>query len=66
MIAAAVEAAMSGEGAITAQEVPPLQTILTTTQVYERSHGMMGRIIRIGCAARGGSGEGKGVILRAK
>ena len=51
MIAAAVEAAMSGDGAITAQEVPPLQPVFGTPAAHESPHGVMGRVIRckLGC-----------------
>ena len=43
---------MSGDGAITAQEVLSLQADFTTTDVCARSHGMMSHIIQISCAAR--------------
>ena len=57
---------MSGDGAITAQEVLSLQAVLTTTKVCARSRGMMGRTIKVRCAAGKCSGSGTSVTLRAK
>ena len=59
VITAAAEAAMKGDGAITAQEVPPLQPVFSTSDVYERSQSMMGCITVVSCAARACSGRGQ-------
>ena len=57
---------MSGDGAITAQEVLSLQAVFTTTKVCARSRGMISRTIKVRCTAGKCSGRGTSVTLRAK